>query len=97
MLQDSLEIIQGILLPPMDSSIFLVHSISCLLGVKRSVIGKGEDAMGNHSSISISKLRDRPVSGELANSSSSSLSAGRTMLWGQASHSCCLCKSNGSG
>ena len=42
------------------------------------------------------RIRDRPDRGDLAKSSSKSASAGRTMLRGRVSHSCCLCKSNGS-
>ena len=60
-------------------------------------MGSGEDAIGNQSSISIPRLMDKPDNGVLANSAIKSASAGRTMLRGSASHSCCLCKSNGSG
>ena len=60
-------------------------------------MGSGEDAIGNQSSISIPRLLDKPDNGVLANSAIKSASAGRTMLRGCASHSCCLCKSNGSG
>lgn len=70
--------------------------MSCLPGVKRSVIGSGDDAMGSQLPTSMPRLRDNPESGVLANHSSNSASAGRTMLAGRASHSSCLCKSNGS-
>ena len=42
------------------------------------------------------RLLDKPDSGVLANSSSKTASAGRTMLRGRVSHSSCLCKANGS-
>ena len=42
------------------------------------------------------RLRDNPDSGVMANSSSKASLAGRTMRLGRASHSCCLCKPNGS-
>ena len=70
--------------------------MSCLLGVRRHVIGSGEDANGSHCSTFMPKLRDNPVRGVLAKSSSNTSPAGRTMARGQVSHSCCLCKSNGS-
>ena len=59
-------------------------------------MGRGDDANGSHCSTSMPKLRDKPDNGVLANSSSRGSSAGRTMVRGQVSHSCCLCKSNGS-
>ena len=80
----------------MDSSIFRVHSISWRFGVTRRVIGRGEEATGNHFSTSMPRLLDKPESGVLANSSSKTAPAGRTMLLGRVSYSSCLCKANGS-
>ena len=81
-IQDSLVVIQGIFFPPTDSSISLVQSMSCLLGVRRQVTGSGDDANGSHCSTSMPKLLDNPAKGVLANSSSKASSAGRTMARG---------------